>query len=136
MVRSDQDITTVEELQLASLAGLELGCLHELVESWDLLEEPSLDLLALLGLTSDDASDLAIASPVDQGVDEGLGIVAGGKTSSVLVGGMNITFQNLLGIVTVVVRRHVVSKAPKLDAAQVTSNLHPPLGGWTEQSSA
>ena len=70
---------------------------------WDVLVEVLLQLLAVLCAFTSDLADEHVATAVHGRIDKRLGLVPSSQPSRFLIVRMDVTFQDLLGVLTTVV---------------------------------
>lgn len=75
----------------------------ESLERWYVGIELSLESLTVPRCASYDTSNQSITPTVHRGVDEGLGQVSGLESCCLLVVGVDVSFQDLLGVLTTVI---------------------------------
>src|SRR5690606_24496331 len=89
MCGADVEVSPIEANEVAALGGL-TDSLDEPLEGRGLLQELRLELLALGWSLLHDLPDLRVTSPIQEGVDEGLRVIACGKSRSLLVLGVDV----------------------------------------------
>ncbi len=71
---------------------------------WDVLVEVLLQLLAVLCAFTSDLADEHVATAVHGRIDKRLGLVPGSQPSRLLIVRMDVTFEDLTGVLTTVIQ--------------------------------
>ena len=73
-----------------------------------------------MGTLTDNRADLAVTCAIQKRVDERLGLITGGKPSRLHVGSVDIPFDDLSAIRTIVIEE--VRKAAKFESGKVSTD--------------
>ena len=133
MSRPDLQLTTVQTKQVATRA---VGFLHpglQHLQRRHVLVELVHQDLAFTSPAAHDGSHLGWAGPVDQSVDKRLGLITRLQSSRLLVGGMDVTLLNQVGVFAVIVRMEVVSETSEFKPARITTNHPHGLPPWDKE---
>ena len=93
---------------------------EQCLEGREVNEELLAQLCAFLRTLADNRADLAVTSPVQQGVDERLGLITGSKPCCLHIGSVNVTLDDLSCVSTVISEE--VGKATKFESGQVSTD--------------